>query len=149
MQSQAYCVYNQRSESFLCLGVFPAITRFARLKGLIGRLRLRLDQGLWTIPSKGVHTIGVLFPIDLVYLDGEQKVVDIIEHFPVFRIAPLRKQAVSVLQLPIHTIYSSNTQIGDQLLICEVEEMDKQLNQESKAQTPVAQSIIQTYAEMS
>jgi uncharacterized membrane protein (UPF0127 family) len=121
-------VYNQTRECFLSLGVTPADTTFARLKGLIGRLKLRFDEGLWVVPSCGVHTLGVLFPLDLIYLDVDHRVIELIEHFPRFRIAPLRSQAASVLELPTHTIYSSQTQPGDQLLICEVEEVGSRLN---------------------
>lgn len=134
MPRQTYCVYNQTRECFLSLGVTAADTTFARLKGLIGRLKLRFDEGLWIVPSCGVHTLGVLFPLDLIYLDENHRVIQLIEHFPRFRIAPLRAQAASVLELPTHTIYSSQTQQGDQLLICAVEEMENRLNRETVSQ---------------
>ena len=124
MEKLTYCVYNQTRECFLCLGVTPADTMFSRLKGLIGKLKLKLDEGLWVVPSQGIHTLGVLFPLDLIYLDESQKVIHAIEHFPRFRIAPLRIQAASVLELPTHTIYSSQTQTGDQLIICAVDEIE-------------------------
>jgi uncharacterized protein len=100
----------------------------ARLKGLIGKLKLKLDEGLWVVPSQGVHTLGVLFPLDLIYLNESHQVIHVIEHFPRFRIAPLRIKAASVLELPTHTIYSSQTQPGDQLIICAVEEIASRLN---------------------
>ena len=126
MQAQ-YCVYNPARETFLSLAVKAADTTFARLKGLIGRLRLRSDEGLWVVPSRGIHTIGVLFSIDLVYLDDGQRVIHVEESFPAFRVAPWRNQAASVLQLPPHTIYASQTQLGDQLVICVANEMEQQL----------------------
>jgi uncharacterized protein len=128
MKKRTYCVYNQTRECFLSLGVLPADTIFSRLKGLIGKIRLRVDEGLWVLPSCGIHTFGVLFPLDLIYLDERLKVVDVIEHFPKFRISPLKPQASSVLQLPIHTIYTSQTQPGDQLVICTIEEMGRRFN---------------------
>lgn len=128
MERRTYCVYNQTRECFLCLGVTPADTVLARLKGLIGKLRLKLDEGLWVVPSQGVHTLGVLFPLDLIYLDENYKVIHVIEHFPRFRIAPIRIKAASVLELPTHTIYSSQTQVGDQLIICGVEEIESRFN---------------------
>ena len=127
MQRQKYCVYNKTRESFLSLGVAAANTTWARLRGLIGRFTLRSDEGIWMIPSSGVHTIGVLVPLDLLYLDENHRVIHLIEHFPTFRIAPLRAQSESVLELPTHTIYSSQTQVGDELLICVAEEMEKYL----------------------
>lgn len=134
MDRRTYCVYNRTRECFLSLGVTPADTTFARLKGLIGRLKLGFDEGLWIVPSCGVHTFGVLFPLDLIYLDDNNRVIELVEHFPRFRIAPLRAQAASVLELPTHTIYSSQTQPGDELLICAVEEMESRLNKEGVSQ---------------
>jgi uncharacterized membrane protein (UPF0127 family) len=127
MQKPKYCVYNQTRESFLSLGIAIADTPVARLKGLIGKLTLGLDEGLWIVPSRGIHTVGVLFPLDLVYLDESYKVIHAVESFPTFRISPLISQAASVLELPTHTIYSSQTQPGDQLVICVAEEMEQRL----------------------
>lgn len=132
MSRRNYCVYNQTRECFLSFGVRPADTTLSRLRGLIGRLRLGPDEGLWLFPSHGIHTIGVLFPIDLIYLDENLRVVHVIEHFPIFRVSPLRRQASSVLEMPTHTIYSSQTQPGDQLLICAVDEIGTQFNFEAR-----------------
>jgi uncharacterized protein len=74
--------------------------------------------------------MGVLFPLDLIYLDENYRVIHVIEYFPRFRIAPLRTQAASVLELPTHTIYSSQTQPGDQLVICAPEEMENRLSRD-------------------
>jgi uncharacterized membrane protein (UPF0127 family) len=128
MERRKYCVYNQTRESFLSLSVTAADTTFARLRGLIGKLSLKSDEGIWVVPSSGVHTVGVLFPLDLIYLDGNYRVIHMVEHFPTFRISPLRAQSESVLELGAHTIYSSQTQVGDQLLICVAEEMEQHLN---------------------
>jgi uncharacterized membrane protein (UPF0127 family) len=127
MKRKAYCVYNQTRECFLSLDVKVADTIFSRLRGLIGRLKLRSDEGLWVVPSRGVHTLGLLFPLDLIYLDEHYRVIHLVEYFPAFRIGPLKTKAESVLQLPTHTIYSSQTQAGDQLVICVVEEMEHRL----------------------
>lgn len=131
MERRTYCVYNQTRECFLGMRVAPADTTFSRLKGLIGKLKLEPDQGLWVVPSSGIHTLGVLFPLDLIYLDENHRVIHVIEYFRTFRIAPLRRQAASVLELPVHTIYYSQTQVGDQLVVCPVEEMEQQLKTEA------------------
>jgi uncharacterized protein len=96
---------------------------------LLGRLRLKSDEGIWVIPSQGVHTIGVLVPIDLIYLDSGYKVLHTIESFGSFRIGPIRRHSASVLELPTRTIYSSQTQVGDQLLICSPAEMEEYLKE--------------------
>jgi uncharacterized membrane protein (UPF0127 family) len=132
MQKRKYCVYNQTRESFLSLGVTVANTTMTRLKGLIGKLSLGLDEGLWIVPSHGIHTMGVLFPIDLIYLDDNLRVLHAVESFPTFRVSPLIPRTTSVLELPTHTIYSSQTQPGDQLLICAGEEMENHLKTTSQ-----------------
>ena len=121
-------VFNLTRQSFLSLGVSPAHTHMARLRGLLGRMRLRSDEGLWIVPCQGIHTIGLLFPIDVIYLDENQRVIHVIEHLGPFRISSIRIRSNSVLQLPTRTIYSANTQVGDQLMICTPEEMENYWN---------------------
>ena len=135
MERQKYCIYNQTRECFLSLSVTAASTPLARLRGLIGKLKLKSDEGIWVVPSSGVHTIGVLMPLDLIYLDANNRVTHLVEHFPTFRIAPLRPQTNSVLELAEHTIYSTQTQVGDQLLICVAEEMHQWLSRTSQQVT--------------
>jgi uncharacterized protein len=80
----------------------------------------------------------VLFPLDLIYLNDNYQVIHLIEYFPTFRIAPLKTNAASVLEMPPHTIYSSQTHTGDQLIICPPEEMESRLRSEA-ATSPMKQ----------
>ena len=124
-----YCIFNKTRESFLSLNITAADTHFARLKGLVGRIRLKGDEGIWVVPSQGVHTIGVLFAVDVVYLDSTLRVIHLMESFGSSRIGPIRVNCASVLELPRRTIYSSQTQLGDQLLICSASEMERFLRE--------------------
>jgi uncharacterized membrane protein (UPF0127 family) len=117
------CVFNRTRESFLGLRVAPADTLFMRLKGPLGRLRLKPDDGIWLVPSRGIHTIGMLFAVDLVYLDAANRVIHLVEHLGPFRISPIRINCASILELNSRAIYSSHTQIGDELVICAPEDM--------------------------
>lgn len=117
------CVFNITRESFLSLAVTRADTHLSRLKGLLGRMKLKSDEGIWLLPSRGIHTIGMLFPIDLIYLDENNRVLHVVEHLGTFRISPIRMKCASVLELPTRSIYSSRTQPGDELLICSPDEM--------------------------
>jgi uncharacterized membrane protein (UPF0127 family) len=121
---KTFYVFNLTRQSFLSLGISPAETHIARLRGFLGRMRLRSDEGLWVVPCQGIHTFGLLFPIDVIYLDGKHRVIHLIEHVGPFRMTPIRVQCSSVLELPTRTIYSSNTQVGDELLICSPDEME-------------------------
>ena len=65
-------VFNKTRETFVATEAALADTYWGRLVGLLGKTRrwARPGRGLWIYPSHGVHTIGMLFPIDLVFLDG-------------------------------------------------------------------------------
>ena len=123
MAAERLCVFNLTRQSFLSFGVGIADTHFARLRGLLGHLKLRNDDGLWIVPCQGIHTVGLRFPIDVVYLDASFRVVSVIEHLSPFRVAPLRRRSASVLELPTRTVFWSNTKVGDQFLICSTEEL--------------------------
>jgi hypothetical protein len=119
-----YCVYNQTKESFLGLKVIRATTSVSRLRDLLGRFRANKSEGLWMLPARGIHAAGVLFPVDVVYLDAENRVIKLVEHLKPFRFGPVRMACASVLELPPHMIYESQTEVGDQLLICRPEEIE-------------------------
>jgi uncharacterized membrane protein (UPF0127 family) len=121
----AFCAFNVERQSFINLGVTIADTAVARLRGLMGKMRLRSDEALWIVPCRWIHTFGLLFPIDVIYLDAELRVVEVVEHLPPFRIARLRWNCASVLQLPAGSVGGSGTQAGDQLLICPPEDMER------------------------
>jgi uncharacterized membrane protein (UPF0127 family) len=112
-------VYNKTRETFVATDAKVANSYFPRLIGLLGKTRrwAQLGKGLWIVPSRGVHTIGMLFPIDLVFLSKEKEVVHVEEHVRPFRISRVSLKAASVLELPPHTIYRSRTQVGDQFEI--------------------------------
>jgi uncharacterized membrane protein (UPF0127 family) len=133
---RTYCVFNQTGESFVGLNIRRADTPWARLRGLLGQFRMKSGDGLWVVPSHGIHTVGLLAPIDLIYLDAQDRVIRLVEHLNPFRIGPFRRKSCSVLELPPHTIYSSQTHVGDQLLICLPEEMESYLKTaEQKAES--------------
>jgi uncharacterized membrane protein (UPF0127 family) len=117
------CAFNISRQAFISLHVKLADTSLARLRGLLGKVRMRSDEGLWVVPSQGIHTFGLLFPIDVLYLDASLRVIDLVENLPPLRITGIRWQCASVLQLPTRSIYDSGTQIGDELLIGTPEEM--------------------------
>jgi uncharacterized membrane protein (UPF0127 family) len=57
----------------------------------------------------------------LIFLSKEKEVVHVEEHVRPFRISKVSLKAMSVLELPPHTIYHSRTQIGDQFEIARLE----------------------------
>lgn len=133
MESQKYCVYNQTRESFLSLEVTLADATHVQVRGLIEKLAIKPDSGLWLTPYRGVPAARGLSPIDLVYLDGDYRVIQEVESFPTSTVEPSKEEAASALVLPAHTIYSSQTQPGDQLVICVAGEMERRLERLSSS----------------
>lgn len=127
MESPKYCVYNQTRESFLSLGVTVADITAEKVRAMIERLTVKADSGLWMMPYRGIPSARGLSPIDLLYLDKDYRVIQEVESFPTSSVEPLRDEAASALVLPAHTIYSSQTQPGDQLVICVADEMERRL----------------------
>lgn len=117
-------VYNKTRETFVATEATVADSYLTRLVGLLGKTSrwAQLGKGLWIIPSRGVHTIGMLFPIDLIFLSKQKEVVHVEEHVRPFRISKVSLKALSVLELPPHTIYRSQTQVGDQLEIARMKQ---------------------------
>lgn len=117
--SSSLYVYNKTRETFVATEALLADSYLRRLVGLLGKTRrwAQLGRGLWIVPSRGVHTIGMLFPIDLIFLGKDKEVVYTEEYVRPFRISKVSLKATSVLELPPHTIYRSGTKIGDQLEI--------------------------------
>jgi uncharacterized membrane protein (UPF0127 family) len=148
METRRFCVYNQTSECFLSLGVTEAETVRSQFKNLVGRQTQKYDEGLWVVPSSGFHSfkMGTSAPLDLVYLDGNCQVVHVMESLQKNRMAPVKPEAASVLALPAHTIYSSQTQPGDQLVICEAEEMEFQLGSTPGFERTIEMSAFDTSA---
>jgi uncharacterized protein len=111
------CVLNRTRERFVATNVAVADSYIRRLVGLLGKTRrwARAGQGLWIVPSHGVHTIGMLFPIDLIFLDRDKNVVRLEEHVKPFRISIGSLRTHSVLELPAHTVFRTGACVGDQL----------------------------------
>jgi uncharacterized protein len=109
--------FNRSRQTFLATEMRVANTHWNRLRGLMGikPATFGFGQGLWIIPCHGVHTWGMRFPLDLVYLDTHNVVVHLEENVKPWRFAPVRMDTVTVLELPWHTIWNSGTAVGDHI----------------------------------
>jgi uncharacterized membrane protein (UPF0127 family) len=109
--------FNRTRTTYLATELMIARTHWTRFRGLMATdaSRFRRGQGLWISPSRGVHTFAMRFPIDVVYLNWERTVIHLEESLKPWRLAALRIQAASVLELPIGTIRDSKTMLGDQV----------------------------------
>jgi len=97
-----------------------ANTSMRRLFGLLGRRSLNAGQGLWIKPSSGVHTMGMMFPIDVVGLDRKGTVLKIWKDLVPFRVTSVSLKMHSVIELKAGQIAESGTHVGDTLKMVEL-----------------------------
>ena len=111
--------FNQTRQVYVATALALADTHWKRLCGLLGSSvrDFRNGCGLWIVPCHGVHTLGMRFPIDAIYLDRGGTIVHIEKELQPWRFAPIRLQAASVLELPCKTIASTGTALGDKIEI--------------------------------
>src|SRR5512146_2975935 len=111
--------FNRTRQAFLATQLTVADTHWRRLRRLLGTStqHFTFGKGLWIVPCHGVHTIAMRYPLDIVYLDNEDVVVHIEENVKPWRITPVRTDAMTVLELPAHTVWNTGTRPGDQIEI--------------------------------
>jgi len=114
-----YSAFNLTKHVLIASDIEAADSCWRRMKGLIGRSarEFSVGQGLWIMPCKGIHTIGMSFPIDVVYLDETCHVLCLYHRLVPFRLAALKLKARSVLELAAGTLSDNGTTIGDKLEI--------------------------------
>jgi hypothetical protein len=133
VESRNYSAFNQTRGSVLGVEIASGDFSYAIIGDHLPKLTPKSGAGLWMIPFKGIREADVTVPLDLIYLDENRRVIETVEFFPTFRISSSSAPARSVLALPVHSIYASHTQPGDQLVFGDAEEIDRRLKQFSSS----------------
>jgi len=87
-----------------------------RMVGLLNRGRFDQGEGLLLDRCYGIHTFGMRFPIDVLFLDKDLHVIRAIKALPPYRTCAVKK-SVYVLEVPVGAIEASRTEEGDQIQI--------------------------------
>jgi uncharacterized membrane protein (UPF0127 family) len=116
-------ILNLTRHSTLAEAADIADTSEKRRRGLLKRTSLPRGEGLWIAPCEAIHTIGMKFPIDVLFLDRKRKVLKIREKMPRSRMS-MCLRAHSVLELPSGTAEETGTAPGDQLEFERLHEQD-------------------------
>jgi len=95
--------------------VVIAATRATRVVGLMARENLDHGEALWIVPSRGVHTCWMRFPIDVIALDEKGVIIDRVVHLKPWRIRLPRKGTAGVLELRAGTLDAVGTQLGHRI----------------------------------
>ncbi len=101
----------------ICTKALRASTILSRMVGLLGKNSFGETDGLLLSPCSQIHSIGMRFEFDALYLDKNLKVIKVYENIRKNRILPYNITAKIVLELPSGTITDKGIKIGDILEI--------------------------------
>lgn len=116
MVSTYFKIWKENGGAVLAERCKVAGTYFLRLKGLLGTAALAPGDGLLLTPCWAIHTVGMRYPLDVVFLDGENRVLKVVAGLSPGR-GVAYPPASKVLELPAGTVALTGTQRGDRLAI--------------------------------
>jgi uncharacterized membrane protein (UPF0127 family) len=85
------------------------------LRGYLGRPEPGTGEGILLVDCSGIHTFGMAFDLDVVFLDGKGRVMKLVRSLRPWRTTRRVTGAVYVLEVPVGTIDNSGTEVGDEL----------------------------------
>lgn len=88
---------------------------FSRFRGLMGRRALPDEEGILFPACNSIHTFFMRFPIDVVFLSQDGRVIEIVEDLPSWRLLLPRTRARHVLELRSHRSRELGIAVGSQL----------------------------------
>lgn len=94
-------------------GILTARTPLERSRGLLGTASLPRGGGLWIIPCRSIHSFGMRYAFDALFIGRDGKVVGMHPWFRRNRISRIFWNARGVLELPAGTIDRTLTAVGD------------------------------------
>lgn len=102
-----------KNNKIVCKNILYANTPIKRLIGLLGRTSFNDIDGLLLTSCSQIHSIGMRFVFDAVYLDKNNKIIALFKDISHNRILPYKLKAKSVLELPNGCIIENELKIGD------------------------------------
>ena len=111
-------ILNQTKETVVADDVRIARSMWARFWGLMRKAELPDGQGLLIDPCSSIHMFFMRFPLDVVFLDKDDRVVKIVEGIKPWRMA-LGGGGKKALELPAGTAARARVEAGDQLTTAE------------------------------
>jgi len=109
-------LFNCNQNTVLADKVTVVETFPGRMKGLLGKKRLAKDEAMLLKPCKQVHTLFMKFPIDVVFLDEQCRVVHIKENLKSFSVSPYVENAKCVIEFPAGKVRETGLGINDRLM---------------------------------
>ena len=95
--------------------VWKTVSAFERMRGLLGRPPLSSGEGLLIESCNMVHTIGMGYALDLVFLNATGHVQKVVKDLKPLRFAGSLRAKLS-LELPAGTLSNLELRLGEQLI---------------------------------
>ncbi|HEX3462895.1 MAG TPA: DUF192 domain-containing protein [Candidatus Elarobacter sp.] len=112
-----WLVRNARTGRVLAWRVRRADGWLERTVGFLPRTSIAPEEGLWFEHCSAVHTIGMRTPLDIVFLDGEQRVVKVEPNVSPHKLYVGTRGARTVAEFGPGFAKANPLQPGDQLVI--------------------------------
>ncbi len=106
-------IFNETRGTVLGRKVVVADSAWSRLKGFLLRPPPRSGEGILLTPCNAIHTWGMRFPLDVVYLDASGQVLKIVQNLPPWTTSGRVSKGRYVLEVPVGTIEATGTDVGD------------------------------------
>jgi uncharacterized protein len=113
----SYRVTNSTRDALLARASAKASNPITRGVGLIGRRGLPDGGGLIIQPCNSVVSFFMRFPIDVVFLDKDFRVIHMIHAMPLWRSSKIVRGSKLVIELPAGTLSATSTTLGDTVTI--------------------------------
>ncbi len=107
---------NERTRQPVATSVEIAATRRSRRRGLLGRDRLDEASALLLAPCTAVHTVGMRFAIDVVFVDRQGYAVKVVRNLRPWRIA-LAAGGRAVIEMAAGSLRWGQVVLGDRLYL--------------------------------
>lgn len=106
-------IFNLDKRTYLAKSPRTMISFGERLRGMIGRnFSPEMDAAVFP-DCNSIHMLFMGRPLDVVFLDGESRIVKLAPGVPPWRPVTGCRQAVTVIELPPGAIQSSASEVGD------------------------------------
>lgn len=114
--ARSVVVRNERNNTVIGERVRVADRVWPRLRGLLGHPEPAPGEGLLIEPCNGIHTLGMRYPIDVLFLRRDGVVIRCERALPPSRFVPWVRRAHHVIELRAGTIDATGTAVGDRLV---------------------------------
>ena len=109
-------LFNERTNQAVATQVEIAATRRSRNRGLLGRDHLDEAAAMLLAPCTSVHTVGMRFPIDVVFVDRQGYAVKVVRNLRPWRIA-LSIGGSAVIEMAAGSLRWGQVVPGDRLYL--------------------------------